>query len=93
MTITADTILMAAELLGALGVLVGAIIAVYKIIDRDQRQSRMIDAIRKEQSVLCQGQLACLRGLQEIGCNGPVTKAIDHLEKHLNQSAHDHKEG
>lgn len=89
MTITTDTILMAAKLLGAMGVLIGSIIAVYKIIERDKRQSKMIDAIRREQQVLCRVLLACLRGLQAQGCNGPVTTAVKELETHLNIKAHD----
>jgi hypothetical protein len=31
---------------------------------------------------------ACLSGLKEQGCNGPVTQALDALEKHLNKQAH-----
>ena len=33
--------------------------------------------------------MACLRGLKEQGCDGPVTAALDKLEKHLNQAAHE----
>jgi len=32
--------------------------------------------------------LACLMGLKEQGCNGPVTEAINQLEKHINKQAH-----
>ena len=31
---------------------------------------------------------ACLKGLKEQGCNGPVTEAINKIEKHLNLQAH-----
>ena len=34
------------------------------------------------------GVLACLKGLKEQGCNGPVTEAIQTIEKHLNVEAH-----
>lgn len=47
-----------------------------------------IKAIKEEQTVLVYGVLACLKGLSEQGCNGPVTKAIEKLEKHLNIEAH-----
>ena len=47
-----------------------------------------IKAIKEEQTVLVYGVLACLKGLSEQGCNGPVTRAIDKLEKHLNKEAH-----
>ena len=35
------------------------------------------------------GVLACLKGLKEQGCNGPVTAAINKIETHLNQRAHE----
>ena len=43
-------------------------------------------------NVCCYGILACLRGLKEQGCDGPVTEALDKLEKHLNMAAHDQPE-
>ena len=45
-------------------------------------------AINKEQQILTEGVLACLKGLSEQGCNGPVTKAIEVMEAHLNAKAH-----
>lgn len=45
-------------------------------------------SIQVEQTLICYGVLAALKGLQEQGCNGPVTAAIDKLEKHLNVQAH-----
>ena len=44
--------------------------------------------INEEQTLLTYGILACLKGLSEQGCNGPVTEAIGKIEKHLNQRAH-----
>lgn len=50
--------------------------------------------ISEEQRILTSGMLACLRGLQEQGCNGPVTKAISDIENHINDKAHPlHKGG
>lgn len=46
-------------------------------------------AVNEEQTILTYGILACLKGLQEKGCNGPVTEAINVIEKHLNKKAHD----
>lgn len=43
----------------------------------------------KEQTLIVYGVLACLKGLQEQGCNGPVTEAINKIEKHINQKAHE----
>ena len=46
-------------------------------------------SINEEQTLLTYGVLACLKGLKEQGCNGPVTEAIDKIEKHLNKRAHE----
>lgn len=88
MYIDADVIIKAASLIGALGVLVGAVIAVYKVIEQNKKQSDVIQAIQDEQTLICYGMLACLKGLQEQGCNGPVTEARGKLEQHLNKKAH-----
>lgn len=85
----ADTIVQIAKVVSALGVLAGVGIAVFKFFERDKRQSLEIKSIKKEQTLICYGILACLKGLKEQGCNGPVTDALDKLEKHLNQAAHD----
>lgn len=45
--------------------------------------------INAEQKLLTRGVLACLKGLKERGCNGPVTEAISEIEEHLNQKAHE----
>lgn len=47
-----------------------------------------IDAIKAEQSLMTYGVLACLKGLKEQGCDGPVTEAIDKIDKYLNKAAH-----
>ena len=44
---------------------------------------------REELTLLTYGILACLKGLKEQGCNGPVTEAIQRIEKHLNKKAHE----
>ena len=41
-----------------------------------------------ENQVLCYGLLACLDGLEQLGCNHNVTKAHESLEKHINRRAH-----
>ena len=57
-------------------------------MDRQKRQDRELAAIKEEQTLLTYGVLACLKGLKEQGCNGPVSEAIGKIEKHLNQRAH-----
>lgn len=87
-TITADTIVKAAALLTALGVIGGAVLWCFKFVERNRKQDEELSIIRQEQTLICYGVLACLKGLKEQGCNGPVTEALSKLEKHLNQAAH-----
>lgn len=42
----------------------------------------------EERKLLLAGLLACLKGLQEQGCNGPVTKGIEQLEAYLMKQSH-----
>lgn len=88
MYIDADVIIKGASLLGALGALVGAIIAVYKVYETDKKQSVVIKEIQEENTVLCYGLRGALAGLIEQGCDGPCKEALNLLDKHLNKSAH-----
>lgn len=87
-TISASTVIQFAALLGALGSIVSVIVWCVKFVGRQKKQDAELAATRQELTVLCYGMLACLKGLQEIGCNGPVTEARNRLEKHLNKAAH-----
>ena len=91
-TISADTVIRAASLLAALGALGGAAVWCLRFVVRKKHQDKEITAIRKEQTLICYGILACLKGLKEQGCNGPVSAALDKMEKHLNQAAHEGEE-
>lgn len=77
-----------AGVITALGVILGVIFAVYKWYLKQEKQDKDIKAIKEEQFLLTQGVLACLKGLQEQGCDGPVTIAIKQLENHINKQAH-----
>lgn len=88
MLVTWQTIVTIASVLAA-------IIAIFKYynkgydwVKKQNEQDRQIQDIKDEQRVLTYGVLACLKGLSEQGCNGPVTDAIQTLEKHLNKQAH-----
>ena len=87
--INANTLTTLAEVLTALGVIGGVVLWCIKFIQRSKRQHEELKAIRKEQTLICYGLLACLKGLKEQGSNGPVTEAMDRLEEHHNQAAHD----
>lgn len=88
-TISADVIVEAAAVLTALGVLGAGVVRCIKFVDRQKKQDKELADIRREQTLICYGIMACLRGLKEQGCDGPVTAALDKLEAHLNQAAHE----
>ena len=77
-----------AGVITALGVIFGVIFANYKWYLKQEKQDKDIQAIKEEQTILTQGVLACLKGLKEQGCDGPVTLAIKQIENHLNKQAH-----
>ena len=84
-----EIIIKAAEVAGSLGCLAGLIAAFVKFIQHDKEQSKIIRKIQKEQTVICYGLKGALQGLIENGCNGPCKKALEQLEKHLNEAAHE----
>lgn len=83
-----NTIITIASVITALGVIFGVIFAVYRWYLKQEKQDEDIKAIKEEQTLLTYGVLACLKGLKEQGCDGPVTTAIDQIEKHINKQAH-----
>ena len=52
--------------------------------EREKAQASILE----EQTLITYGLLACLKGLAEQGCDGPVTEAIGKIEKHINLKAH-----
>lgn len=88
MYINTDTIIYAASFFTACGVLLGIIIAIYKMVERDKRQSEAIKAMQAEQTVICYGLRGALQGLIEKGCDGPCKEALAMLDEHLNKTAH-----
>lgn len=88
MYINADGITKAAAVLSALCVLVGGIVAVYKILEGNKRQSAEINAMKEEQTIICYALQGALQGLIEQGCDGPCKDALNMLQKHLNKTAH-----
>ena len=83
-----EVITTVAAVITALGVIFGLIFAVYRWYLKQEKQDKDIKFIKEEQIILTQGVLACLKGLQEQGCDGPVTSAIKQLETHINKQAH-----
>lgn len=88
MWIDVDTIIKAAALVTALGVLGGVAVSLYRASERDRKQSEIIKEVMAEQSLICYGLRGALQGLIEQGCNGPCKDALEKLNKHLNHEAH-----
>lgn len=87
-----NTIITGGSLLTAVVVIFSAIFAVYKWYLKQNQQDKEIERMKSEQCLLTYGILACLKGLKEQGCNGPVTEAIDKIQKHINKQAHDQED-
>ena len=85
MYITMQNLITASAVLAAALALLGSYNRAYNWY---RKQDEDIGDLKEEQGVLTYGVLACLKGLKEQGCNGPVTEAIGRIEKHLNQKAH-----
>ena len=60
----------------------------YDWVKKQTEQEKQIAAIMEEQTILTVGILACLKGLSEQGCDGPVTEAISKIEAHMIKKAH-----
>ena len=88
MTETIELIVTIAAVITAIGVIVGCFATIHKWVLRQNKQDEDIRSIKDEQKVLTTGVLACLKGLKEQGCDGPVTEAIASIEEHLNKEAH-----
>ena len=98
-TITWQTAITAFAVVGAVVGLVAYFSKAVRWVDKQNKQDADIKALREhheedmleiktEQTLLVYGILACLKGLKEQGCNGPVTEAIREIENHLNNKAH-----
>jgi len=86
--LTWQTLITAAAVVAALGAIGTNLAKGIRWMDRQKAQDAEIKSIKDEQTLITYGLLACLKGLSEQGCDGPVTDAIDRIEKHLNVKAH-----
>ena len=89
MTIEVSTIKNIAEIIALVALFYAYFSKVTRFVDRQKEQDKELRSIKTEQAILTYGVLACLKGLQEQGCDGPVIEAIAKIEKHLNQAAHE----
>ena len=90
-TLSWQSIITAGAVLSALTVLFGGLFKLFRWVDEQKKQRKDIktledkhdsdnNVIQEELQLLTWGVLACLKGLKEQGCNGPVTEAIKKIE-------------
>lgn len=89
MYITWQTLVTAGAVIAAVLAILGYYNKALHWVDRQNHQDSDIKALKEEMTLLTYGLLACLKGLKEQGCNGPVTEAINKIDKHLNKKAHE----
>lgn len=81
-------------LIGACGVILGVFFKLHNMIKAqddkytslDNRISTLEDKSKQneqENRLMLKGLLACLKGLKEQGCNGPVTQSIEEIDDYL----------
>ena len=98
-TLSLQSIITAAGVIAAVVAIVAHFAKIVRWVDKQSQQDveikklkehhdKDIKDMKEEQTLLVYGVLACLKGLKEQGCNGPVTEAINKYEKYLNQKAH-----
>lgn len=62
-----------------------------KLVNFDTRISKLekdSKTNKEENTILLKGLLACLKGLQEQGCDGAVVSSISEIESYLLEKAH-----
>jgi H+/gluconate symporter-like permease len=98
-TVTWQSIITAGSVIAAVVAIVAYFAKAVRWVDKQNEQDEEIKklkqhheedikSLKEEQSLLIEGILACLLGLKEQGCNGPVTKAIEKYNTYLNEKAH-----
>lgn len=98
--ITPQNIILAFSLIGAAVGIIAYFAKAVRWMDRQKKQDEDIKALRdkheadqryinEELTILTKGVLACLKGLEEQGCNDSVPKTAKLIEEHLNKKAHE----
>ena len=87
-TVSWQTLITIAAILTAITTVLGRYNKLYDWVKKQEDQDKAIKGIQEEQALLTYGVLACLKGLSEQGCDGPVSEAISKIEKHINEKAH-----
>ena len=86
--LTWQTLLTVAAVIGAFVAVVSYLRKLFGWFEKQEMQDKSIKDIQKEQYVLTNGILACLKGLVELGCDGAVKGEIANIEKQIKKKAH-----
>ena len=88
MVITTSTIITFGSFITAIGAIFTIVFKIHKWYLKQEKQDADIQHLKDEQRLICTGVLACLDGLEQLGCNHSVPKAKEELEEHINKVAH-----
>ena len=86
--VTATTVITMASLITAIVSIFTLIFKVHNWYLKQEKQDADIKNLKDEQRIICTGVLACLDGLEQLGCNHSVPIAKEKLEEHINEVAH-----
>ncbi len=79
-----------ASVFSSSAILVSAIIACYRWINRQNDQDRDIKNTKEEQALLVYGVITCLKVLKEQHDNMQLEDALTKIESYINTKAHKH---
>lgn len=88
LSIDIHTIITAASLITALGVIFGVFVKLQKFIEKHEKNAQDIKEVKTEQKLMFSALFACLDGLEQLGANHTVPKAKNDLEQWLTEQAH-----
>ena len=96
---TETQIIRLAQIIGAVTVILSAVLGGYRLYDKLVELERRVTSlekenhgIKKENALVIYALGACLDGLHQQGCNGKVTEAMEKIGKYINQAAHDQED-
>jgi len=88
MLVTWQTVITAAAVLAAVAAIFKTYNRGYDMVKHQKDQDKNIKDILEELELVTYALQACLKGVQELGADGPVTEAIGKIQDHINKKAH-----
>lgn len=87
-TVSWQTIITIGAVIGAICAIMGKYNKAYDLVKHQHTQDATIKEMQIEQTVILKGVLACLKGLSEQGCDGPVKEAEAEIQNYLISKSH-----